>query len=310
MQNCLDSDRRRRVCIPLLLAFVFLIFSCACIAKADETEEVTEEFSESDSDVDAIDYEGMAFDLEEITERIPGIWSIYVKNLYTGDTISMNSQSMLSASLIKLFVMMSSYDNMDELTENASQVYDLSKDEAEAMIDDLLYNMITISDNEAYNELVRLHSPDYSFSEGCAVVSDSIYNGGYTGTGIGSTLHPSDSEYETAGDGYNYTSTEDCGMLLEEIYEGSCVSEEASREMLRLLLQQETTYKIPDGVPEGALVANKTGENEDVTHDAAIVFGKETNYILCVMVSDIDQRVEEAADLITEISSCVYHYLN
>ncbi len=309
MQICSDSDQRH-ILGSFFLIFVFLFFCCALSTQAEETEEVTEEISEAESEVIEIDYEGLAIDLEEITERIPGVWSIYVKNLYTGDTISMNSQSMLSASLIKLFVMMSSYDHMDELTEHARQVYGLSKDEAQAMIDDLLYNMITISDNEAYNELVRLHSPDYSFSDGCVYVTDSIYNGGYTGTGIGSTLHPSGSEYETFGDGYNYTSPEDCGMLLEEIYEGTCISEDASREMLRLLLQQETTYKIPDGVPEGALVANKTGENEDVTHDAAIVFGKQTNYVLCVMVSDINQRVEEAADLITEISSCVYHYLN
>ncbi len=287
-----------------------LFYVSVCHAAAEETEEVTEDVSEeAGTDVSTIDYEGLAIDLEEITERIPGSWSVYVKNLDTGDTISMNSESMTSASLIKLYVMMSAYENMDELIGNTRQVYGLSKDEAENTVDDLLFNMITVSDNEAYNELVRLHSPNYSFAEGCAVVTDAIYNGGFTGTGIGSTLHPSESEYETAGDGHNYTSTEDCGMLLEEIYDGTCVSEDASRQMLRLLLQQETTYKIPAGVPEGNLVANKTGENENVTHDVAIVFGKQTNYILCVMASNIDQRVEEAADLITEISACVYQYL-
>ena len=44
-------------------------------------------------------------------------------------------------------------------------------------------------------------------------------------------------------------------MILEKIYEGTCISQEASEEMLELLLGQQTVTKIPAGLPEGVEVA-------------------------------------------------------
>lgn len=131
----------------------------------------------------------------------------------------------------------------------------------------------------------------------------------YIHTGIFHTLSPSDTEYQSIADSSNHTSPEDCGRLLERIYEGTCVSEEASWEMLELLLQQEVVNKIPAGLPTGITAANKTGETQEVQHDAAIVFGEKTDYILCVMSSELDDS-NEAVNLIQEISSVVYSALN
>ena len=71
-------------------------------------------------------------EIDSILSQTDGIWSIYVKNLETGESLSMNNQRMYAASLIKLFVM-------------------------EAMIEQ--------SDNESYNDLVRLESDADSFGE-------------------------------------------------------------------------------------------------------------------------------------------------
>lgn len=131
----------------------------------------------------------------------------------------------------------------------------------------------------------------------------------YIHTGIFHTLSPSDTEYQSIADSSNHTFPEDCGRLLERIYEGTCVSEEASWEMLELLLQQEVVNKIPAGLPTGITAANKTGETQEVQHDAAIVFGEKTDYILCVMSSELDDS-NEAVNLIQEISSVVYSALN
>lgn len=76
--------------------------------------------------------------------------------------------------------------------------------------------------------------------------------------------------------------------------------------MLDLLLQQKLTGKIPAGIPKGVEVANKTGETDVTQHDAAIVFGPKTDYILCVM-SWYDGN---AIRVIQDISKLVYEYLS
>ena len=164
------------------------------------------------------------------------------------------------------------------------------------------------SDNESYNELVRLESADQSFSDGCHIPNDYLETAGYTDTRIYHTLSPSATESESISDIQNHTSVEDCGAILEKIYEGTCISQEASEEMLELLLGQQNVTKIPAGLPEGVEVANKTGETEESQHDAAIIFGEETDYILCVMSAEWSVS-SQAVETIQTISQVVYEYL-
>ena len=109
--------------------------------------------------------------------------------------------------------------------------------------------------------------------------------------------------------GRNMTSAKDCGLLLERIYKGECVSEEASKAMLNLLLNQEVKWKIPTGLPVGIESGNKTGETDEDQHDIAIVYGEKTNYILCVM-SEKCPNENTAINNIRDISRVVYNYLN
>lgn len=251
---------------------------------------------------------------KKLAAMIPtdGIWSIYLKNLDNDESFTINSQSMYAASLIKLFVLQDVYDHMDSVIGTAQNVLGTkSQSSAASYVDELLEQMITVSDNDAYNNLIALRDSDNSFYEGCLAVNEDIQNYGYTDTGIYSTLSPSDMEtISTAeGDEVNHTNVEDCGKILEEIYNGTCVSEEASAEMLSYLLDQETTYKIPEGCPKGTKVANKTGETETSQHDAAIVYGAKTDYILCIMSSNLEDYGAAMA-IITQMSEVVYDYLN
>ncbi len=251
-------------------------------------------------------------EIDSILSQTDGIWSIHVKNLETGESLSMNNQRMYAASLIKLFVMEASYVYMDTLESNTSG-YEILADGTQIAVDDqvdeLLTAMIEQSDNESYNELVRLESDADSFSEGCQIINDYLETTEYEDTRLYHTLSPSNTESESISDIKNHTSVEDCGALLEKIYNGTCVSEEASGEMLQLLLNQQSVSKIPEGVPEGIQVANKTGETDDSQHDAAIVFGEETDYILCIMSSECSDQ-SQAISVIQTISQTVYEYLN
>lgn len=162
--------------------------------------------------------------LTAMTNSYPGTWSVYVKNLKTGDVVNVNEKAMYPASVIKPFVMASTFDqiNSKKLSYSSS-------------VKSLLKSMITVSDNEAYNQLVRLNSSSRSFVSGAAAVNSYLKKNGYTKTGCHSTLHPSSSSFTSDG-GSNTSSAKDCGVLLEKIYNGTCVSAKYSKEMLNLLL--------------------------------------------------------------------------
>lgn len=75
--------------------------------------------------------------------------------------------------------------------------------------------------------------------------------------------------------------------------------------MLELLKGQQRREKIPGGLPEGVVTANKTGEVSTMEHDVAIVYGPGRDYVLCVMsVGLVDTQA--ARQHIREISAAVY----
>ena len=171
-----------------------------------------------------------------------------------------------------------------------------------AAIKSLLNSMITVSSNESYNEMVMRQDPGRSFVKGRSIVNDYLKRNGYKKTAVHGTygsLYISDGKQ-------NCTSVVDCGMLLESIYRGTCVSKDSSRKMLDLLLAQQRRGKIPAGVPAGTKVANKTGENAYSDHDMAIVYSPECTYILCVMTFNC----YNAPSKIASVSRTVYNYFN
>jgi beta-lactamase class A len=60
--------------------------------------------------------------------------------------------------------------------------------------------------------------------------------------------------------------------MLRVIVDGKAFSEEACREMLDIMLDQQYRSGIPAGLPKAARVAHKTGNISTVHHDAGIVF--------------------------------------
>lgn len=243
------------------------------------------------------DREGMSdlkAEIQNYLDGRDGTWSVYVKNLNSQEYLSYNSAQLKAASLIKLYIMGAVYDQINkgnlEMTDN---------------IYALLTSMITVSENEVANELVRqLSSTRDNFDEGMALVNAYAQANGFADTSQGRDLR---NVREEPAPGENYTSVADCGRFLESVYNGTCVSESASADMLALLKAQERTHKIPAGLPEGIVSANKTGELSDTENDAAIVFGNNTDYIMCVMAQDLsDTGSAQAA--IQELSAMVYNY--
>ena len=143
--------------------------------------------------------------LSQVQTLLPvsnGDWSVYVCDLATGAEGTINDHRMQAASLIKLYIMGAVYENYDALAEQ------YGKD----IIDADLYTMITVSDNDAANELTTcLGSGDAQ--TGMQIVNNYCLAHGYTTTSMGRLLLHSN-EF-----GDNYTSVSNCGAFLKMVYQ-------------------------------------------------------------------------------------------
>ena len=238
----------------------------------------------------------------QVQSQLPGSngsWSVYICDLSGGSEATINDSPMQAASLIKLFIMGAVYENYDSL----SQQY------GSATLDSYLTPMITVSDNDAANSLVScLGSGDST--AGMQKVNSFCQSHGYTNTSMGRLLLASN-EF-----GDNYTSAYDCGKFLKEIYQICSGTTQTpsllhAEEMYSLLKQQQRTNKIPDALPEGVSVANKTGELSDVENDAGILYNAQGgNDLVIVFLSQNLSSPGEAQNTIAQLSRSIYLYYN
>ena len=164
--------------------------------------------------------------------------------------------------------------------------------------EELVKDMLSVSDNTAANTLVKRLGGG-NVEKGMETVNSFCTENGYMDTSMGRLMLDLDAESD------NYTSVQDCGKFLKDIYQNKL---QGSQKMLEDLKAQERTSKIPAGVPSEVETANKTGELDDVENDAAIVYGDSGAYILCVIMNDL-QDTARGRDAIKKLSSNVYEYM-
>lgn len=234
----------------------------------------------------------------EITNRLSsyqGDWSVYIKDLSTGKTMKINEHPMESASLIKLFIAGTIYEQLDWG----------NLDETDTIMN-ALNLMITVSDNESSNVLVRqLYDENGSFQDGLDVVNDFIRRHGFTNTQQVNGI--ADPSLWVSDGSVNMTSAADCGRLLEGIYNHNLLSHFNSYRFEVLLNKQEVNYKIPGGLPAGTHISHKTGEVDDTENDASIIYTPYGDYIFCILSTDLTDT-GSAVDHIHEITALVYDY--
>ena len=211
-------------------------------------------------------------------------WSVMVMRADSEEAIvSVDSAVQQSASLMKLFVMGAVYDRYASL----SAAY------GSTVLDDLLTRMITVSDNDAWIELVTmLGNGDYG--AGCSELCTWCEQHGYSDT----AMYP---DYYQ-----NFTSVQDTTCFLRDLCHNDLPY---SQTMLALLQQQQFTWKIPAGIPDDIVTANKTGELADTENDAAIIYAPQGTYIMSVMATGLNDT-ETAQQMIRELSAMVYDFLN
>lgn len=234
--------------------------------------------------------------LEDNIQRIlndsGGSWDVWteslVSNTYSHNEAGSGSGRMVSASIIKLFIMGAVYQEV----ENGTITY--------ASVQQDIRNMITISDNDAANRLIR-RLGDGDPAAGMAKINQFAQSLGCRNTTI-NRLMLEENGLE------NYTSAEDCAKILRLIYRGQCVSRDLSSEMLTHLSLQEVNDRIPQGVPGGVTVAHKTGNLSNIANgDVGIVLLDDSPYIICV-INNSAEGDGAINDKIVRISETAYNY--
>ena len=222
----------------------------------------------------------------------PGRWNLCFLALPDGEPVIWGSEEgpMVSASLIKLPIMGAVYEAVAAGSLDPAQC------------ENWLGPMITVSDNGSANSLVLLLGGGDA-DKGMAAVNDWCLRQGLTDTRQ-NRLMLVDNGLQ------NYTGAADCARLLAAIYRGDCVSPEASREMLSLLLQQQVNDRLPLGLPEGTPIAHKTGDLIGLCWaDVGIVYSPGGDYVLCV-ISDGQASEREAKSATAALSREVYALMN
>jgi beta-lactamase class A len=295
--------KKNKIFIYVIAALVVISFICNALllyytyssSSKEETEVTPSLLAQFNTDTDNYLYQDLVPTLSEyITSHgnTYETWAFAVIDVETGKMASWNSHPMVSASIIKQFIMGAVYDHYDELLQNY--------DESDLITD--LNGMITRSDNTCANNLIyRLGSDDYG--AGVEVVNEFASRNGYSETRLDHPFYLSDDDEEAQD---NMTSAVDNATFQYDLLQGRYAH---SEDMLNLLKGSKITHKIPGAVPSNVQTANKTGDLWFVENDCAIIWAENGTYILSIMSLDISSNTA-AQSVIRGVSSIVYDYFS
>ncbi len=250
-------------------------------------------------------------ELAALSSHAPGRVGIAVEDLATGLTSGVNaSASLPAASTIKIPVMVEVFKQMERGTLDLGTVVHLEKrdrdwgwgDMADApsgthrTVQQLLWLMITRSDNTATNMLIR--------RVGRAHINATMAGLGLHSTHLGDYIR---SETETIRYALR-TSPRDMVALLDRIARDTLIDPWASREMLAILAGQTHNGLLPVPLPKDVRIAHKTGSLHDTLNDVGIVYRDQEPYVIAVMTTELPD-LDRGRAFIHRVSRVTYEGL-
>lgn len=238
--------------------------------------------------------------------------SIYYRPLDGGCALMHNeNMPLIAASVIKIPIMVEAFRQFEAGIISPDDVHVLREEEKmpscgalnrmhaglQVTLRDLVELMIVLSDNTATNILIDLLGKEN--------VNATLQAQGITNSVLRRKLF--DREGHLAGI-ENIVTARDMGVLLEKMYKGELISENASREMLEILRNQKLNGKMPFYLkPRGIASAHKTGEDDGITHDVGIVFARKP-FVLCMLsnetnVPEFERLIQKTALELAEMNS-------
>lgn len=166
-----------------------------------------------------------------------------------------------SASTMKLFVMGAIYENYETYIARFGK----------SAIDNALYAMITVSDNEGWKYLTSVLGGG-SYAQGVVELTNWCKQHGYNQTRM---------ENRAYG---NFTSVHDSSKILQDIYLDKLRHSQA---MENLICQQRVPGRLLAGIPASVKTGNKAGWLSNTSNDSVIVWLDDGVYILSLMATDL-----------------------
>lgn len=232
-------------------------------------------------------------------------FGIVIKNLKTGERYYFNEDKTFeTASLYKLWIMATAFSQIqngklketDILSKDVKELnkdFNIASDSADLTegtitwpVQNAIEQMIIISDN--YSALLLTEKI------GLSNVAVFLKNNGFVLSKVGT-------------DNSNPISTaSDIALFWEKLYNRQLANKKYTDKMLDLLKNQRLGEKIPKNLPQDTVIAHKTGELGDISHDTGIVYTQKGDYIIIVMSKTED--FAKANQKIAEISKEVFIY--
>ena len=163
----------------------------------------------------------------------------------------------------------------------------------------LAYNMIILSSNLATNLLIELVQPDSVMKTMKKLGANDIrvLRGVEDGKAFQKGLN-------------NTTTAYDLMLLYDLLAKEKLVNKEASKEMIKILLDQRFNEIIPAQLPKEVKVAHKTGSITGVQHDSGIVFLPDGRKYVLVLLSKFKSEDEKKViQAMADISKMTYDHM-
>ena len=219
-----------------------------------------------------------------------------------------------ASGVIKLLILIEAFKRLNEGEINKNDTYILKTDDypkireksfsalehihigAELTIEDLYKLNVIVSDNMAFNILLKLFGKD--------AVNDTLREFGFKKTRINRAIN----DYAEITKGVqNYVSVQEMANLLLRMYEGQIISNAASKEMLEILCEHQKTSPLTYNFLESMKIAHQSGYDDNEIHDMGIVYG-ENPFILC-MASSVP-NTKNAESVMRDITMMCYQNSN
>ena len=255
-------------------------------------------------------FRGTETELAHMLHPAGGHWAIVVESLDGKGTIRLNDKEpFTAASVIKIPIMMAAFHETRLGTLRLDDTCIVRKEDKvggsgvlkelhsglQLTLLDAINLMIVVSDNTATNLVIdaiginRIN--EYMAKKGCS----------------GSRLEAHLMKPKPGGP-YNTITACDVASLLKGISERTDENPGDCDIMIEILKRQQYNNKIPRYLPKEATVAHKTGEVSSVTHDAGIVFGPNSHFVIVCLSQNLD-NVEVGDDAIGKVAKWAYDIL-
>lgn len=236
--------------------------------------------------------------IEDRIRNLKGNFGVYYYDLTSDKYLSIgNSDIFLAAGIIKIPILIEAFNQIDKGIISKNDVIKIKKEDKmpsigalsymhegiEVTVEDLYNLMIIISDNAATNILIKLIGMDN--------INKTMQSMGYKNTVINRLLYDETAINEGKE---NYFSLREVSDMLFKIYKRKLISENASDEIEKIMVEQQRNQIIPYYFGETLRVAHKTGEDINIIHDVGIVLSGNP-FLICMAANDVDVRKAESA---------------